>query len=114
MGLDTTHNAWHGPYSSFNRFREALMLAYNGTNLKDYSGYGGNLSIENIEHKGLYEFFNHSDCDGDISPENCKLVADGLTEILPKLTTEYDIMRCKEFIDGCLLAYINDEVLEFH
>lgn len=24
MGLDTTHNAWHGPYSSFNRWRHWL------------------------------------------------------------------------------------------
>jgi len=24
MGLDTTHNCWHGPYSSFNRWREEI------------------------------------------------------------------------------------------
>lgn len=24
MGLDTTHNAWHGSYSSFNSFRERI------------------------------------------------------------------------------------------
>jgi hypothetical protein len=24
MGLDTTHNAWHGPYSSFNQWRHWL------------------------------------------------------------------------------------------
>jgi hypothetical protein len=24
MGLDTTHNAWHGPYSMFNRYRHWL------------------------------------------------------------------------------------------
>lgn len=114
MGLDTTHNAWHGAYSSFNRFRHSLMLAYNGTNLSNYSGYGGNLAIENIEHKGLYEFFNHSDCDGEISANDCKLVADGLSEILPKLNDDYDIMRCKEFIAGCLLAYSKNEPLEFN
>lgn len=24
MGLDTSHNAWHGPYSSFNQWRSAI------------------------------------------------------------------------------------------
>ncbi len=24
MGLDTTHDCWHGPYSSFNRWRTQL------------------------------------------------------------------------------------------
>lgn len=28
MGLDTTHNAWHGPYSSFNNFRRQLAKHY--------------------------------------------------------------------------------------
>jgi hypothetical protein len=27
MGLDTTHDCWHGPYSAFGRFREALARA---------------------------------------------------------------------------------------
>ncbi len=114
MGLDTSHNAWHGPYSSFNTFRRSLMFAYNGTNLNDYNGYGGSLALENIEHKGLYEFFNHSDCDGDISPENCKLVADGLSEILPNLTDAYMIDRTNDFIAGCLDAHSKGEFLEFH
>lgn len=34
-------------------------------------------------HKGLTEFFGHSDCDGEISPEMCKIVADELEAILP-------------------------------
>ncbi len=28
MGLDTSHNAWHGPYSAFNNFRRQLAKHY--------------------------------------------------------------------------------------
>lgn len=27
MGLDTTHDCWHGPYSAFQRWREAVQVA---------------------------------------------------------------------------------------
>ncbi len=27
MGLDTTHDCWHGPYSAFNRWRQAVAKA---------------------------------------------------------------------------------------
>jgi hypothetical protein len=30
MGLDTTHNAFHGAYSSFMRFREGVITATGG------------------------------------------------------------------------------------
>jgi hypothetical protein len=114
MGLDTTHNAWHGPYSAFNRFRELLMIAYNGSNLRGYEGFGGNLSMDNIEDAGLKIFFNHSDCDGEITAADCHLVANGLRSLSEKINDEYNTMRLKEFIAGCELAHSLDETLEFH
>ncbi len=41
MGLDTTHNAWHGPYGSFNEMRHQILKAHNGADLWEYYGYKG-------------------------------------------------------------------------
>ena len=65
MGLDTSHNAWHGPYSSFNEFRDMLAKQI-GINLNDYYGYGGTLDLMSIEHD-IQPLLNHSDCDGELS-----------------------------------------------
>lgn len=69
MGLDTSHNCWHGPYSSFNRFRYSLGYQI-GINLNDYSGYGktGVKDLTKIEHE-LMPLFNHSDCNGILTVE---------------------------------------------
>ncbi|WP_223837437.1 hypothetical protein [Bacillus swezeyi] len=44
---------------------------------RNYEGYW-----KRRDNMGLTEFFGHSDCDGDISPEMCKIVADELEAIL--------------------------------
>lgn len=135
MGLDTTHDAFHGAYSAFNNFRRFLLKSIGGSfpphenkELLDghwYWGEGQGYSSET--HKGLLEFFAHSDCDGEISPEMCKIVADELEAILPKVEelskTEQaygHILRdggwvevTKRFIEGCRLAHERNEPLEF-
>jgi hypothetical protein len=114
MGLDTTHNAWHGPYSLFNRFRQNLMFAYNGTNLMDYAGYNGVIPMKNITDKGLYILFNHCDCDGEILPADCKLISDSLLELSLKITDDYVLEQAFQFSKGCLDAYNSNEILEFN
>ncbi|MGD1416469.1 hypothetical protein [Bacillus stercoris] len=133
MGLDTTHNAFHGAYSSFNNFRRFLLKSIGGSyppheNKELMDGYwyfGDGYSTET--HKGLAEFFGHSDCDGEISPEMCKIVADELEAILPqveelaKAEQSYGytlrdggwIAVTKQFIEGCRLAHERNEPLEF-
>lgn len=107
MGLDTSHDAFHGAYSAFNRFRQVICRATGGSfpphwlynddgSLKvDEHGlaiynkdlddkliyFGGDLDDES----GLYAFLMHSDCDGEISPEMCVKVADDLEKILPAI-----------------------------
>ncbi|MED3440267.1 hypothetical protein P4393_12450 [Bacillus subtilis] len=133
MGLDTTHDAFHGAYSAFNNFRRFLLKSIGGSyppheNKELMDGYwyfGDGYSAET--HKGLAEFFRHSDCDGEINPEMCKIVADELEAILPqveelsKSEPSYGhILRdggwvavTKQFIEGCRLAHERDEPLEF-
>lgn len=127
MGLDTSHNCWHGPYSSFNEFRHALAKCI-GIDLEEYIGYG-NLSatkdLASIEH-GIMPLLNHSDCDGDLTPDEAKMIADGLQDILDRIGEESSyviereygvwrfIERIEQFRDGCLLAWENKETIDFH
>ena len=108
MGLDCSHDAFHGAYSAFNRLRQEVARAIGGSfpphweysengslleengqvvynrELQGDSWYWGEGFAEHT-HPGLYEFLSHSDCDGEISPEKCVQVADYLEEILPKV-----------------------------
>jgi hypothetical protein len=132
MGLSISHNTWDGSSTSFNDFRRELVYAYNGTDLFDYAGYGyrkykdkfsnissPNIPLENIKDDGLYILINHADNEGDIRWVDCKLVADSLIKLLPKLNDEgYSSgfstkERAEQFIKGCLLAYERKEDLIF-
>lgn len=133
MGLDVSHGAFHGAYSSFNRLRKFLLKSIGGSfpphedpRFEDVYWYWGE-GYSNKTHPGLHEFFGHSDCDGEINPEMCKVVADELETILPKaeelakleeahghiLHNGGYVQVTKDFIDGCRLAYEKNEPLEF-
>jgi len=133
MGLDVTHNAFSGAYSAFNNLRKFILTSIGGSypphdnkELKDgywYFGKGYNTET----YQGLTEFFSHSDCDGEISPEMCKVVADELEEILPQVEELAKIRQSyghierdggwvevtKRFIEGCRSAHKRNEPLEF-
>ncbi len=77
MGLNTSHGAWDGPYSSFNTFRKWLASKIN-IDLDEYIGYMSQKAtkeLTSIDHK-LMPLFNHSDCDGEITPAECLQIAE--------------------------------------
>ena len=114
MGLDTTHGCWHGPYSSFNRFRERLAKEA-GYDLNEYDGYGGHKDLTTIDHP-LMPLFNHSDCDGILTVEESFSLVKGLNLIIQN-TIDHPLdnfkQQCIEFRDGCLLAIQHNEEVEF-
>lgn len=119
MGLDTTHNCWHGPYSSFNRFRYSLGKQI-GINLDEYIGYGeiGTKDIASINHD-LVPLFDHSDCDGELTVEESKQIVNGLNSVLENFNEEiiadYGFKEnIIQFRDGCLDAISKNEIIEFH
>ena len=113
MGLDTSHNAWHGPYSSFNSWREEIAKLFN-ISLRDMYGFGGNIYWETIEYKDIHILLNHSDCDGKISWREAKLIADDLTSILDKIEDDWVKRKALQFIEGCELAFSKQENIDFH
>jgi len=118
MGLDTTHNCWHGSYSSFNSFRRELCCQI-GINLYDLIGYGGNkMHEENIQHD-IMPLINHSDCDGILTVEESKKVLKGLYIISSNLDEKkldnpsYFKSKLYQFIGGLELAIDLNEPVEF-
>ena len=147
MGLDISHGAWHGAYSAFMRWREMIAeiiqipplelmegffekggyrdpisdFAKNCPNLAEVIYRSLPIKWECLRPDPLYVLLHHSDCDGEISPEDCAAIADRLEEILPKFPTgegggHIGNWRDKTstFIDGCRAAAKANEPLDFH
>ncbi|MDE2096534.1 MAG: hypothetical protein KGL39_04750 [Patescibacteria group bacterium] len=148
MGLDCSHDAWHGAYSAFMRWRTEIARLI-GIPLELMEGFfepsqsnqialaklaGPNavalmrlitkncpISWESLKPDPLHILLNHSDCDGEISPEDCSKIADRLQEILPLLPSSdagghIGSWRDKtlKFIAGCRAAAEANEPLDFH
>lgn len=147
MGLDTSHGAWHGAYSAFMRWRQkiAQVAGLPPLNLmegffekgnyldpfRDYAKQWPELAAtfydslpirwEALKSDPLHVLLHHSDCDGEITPEDCAKIADRLQELLPLLPAgdsgghigDYRD-KTQTFIDGCRAAAQANEPLDFH
>jgi hypothetical protein len=58
-----------GAYSGFGEFREKLAKII-GVNLDNMVGFGGQVIW--TKNEPFYELLNHSDCDGELTPIDCK------------------------------------------
>jgi hypothetical protein len=112
MGLDTSHDAWHGAYSAFMRWREMICKVagmpplqmmegfweagsyrdpsctlMNEHDKKHVSQFLADLPIkwEALKPSPLHVLLHHSDCDGEIAAEDCGPIADELEKLLPLL-----------------------------
>lgn len=116
MGLDTTHDCWHGAYSAFSRWREKLaeVAGYTFHDMTlDGKPYGPGQAVDidwgNIEKTIGRDLFGrwpsmpvrpdgtadplivllaHSDCEGEIQADFCAPLADRLEELIPLLGDE--------------------------
>lgn len=134
MGLDTTHDCWHGPYSMFMRWRQwlNLFIALDRVGADKAWEPIRNLgatreAIENAWIQGLYDdqsvplnvLMNHSDCDGEIAAEVCAPLADALEDLANRrMPTRaiYDEMRpaTDRFIAGLRRAAAEHLPVRFH
>lgn len=116
MGLDTTHDCWHGSYGSFNRFRTALAAAAGLPALGTMAGFTQKgqpgRSWAEFEHDALVVLLNHEDCDGEIACQDCERLADRLDELLPLLPSEWRRATC-EFSVGLRAAVAAGEDVKF-
>lgn len=125
MGLECSHGAFLGSYSSFFRFRCAICRAIDLN--EDSWAYSEDWSFppgySPESHPGLWELLNHPDHKGAISPELCGAIAEELTDfVLAKLEESMDgkdlfdggyAEVCRKFICGCQLAASRNEHMIF-
>ena len=113
MGLDCSHDAWHGAYSAFHKWRKKIAEVAGLPPLELMEGFyvgldqlglttptlfhgGFESSIRFIDDRlpiswdclkpnPLYELLAHSDCDGEIEASRCGDIADALEVLIPLL-----------------------------
>jgi hypothetical protein len=119
MGLDTSYDCFTGAYSSFNRFRARICETAGLGNIYDYLGYGGNKPYPVNQEEPLMILIDHSDCDGEISAEDCKPLQNALIELRKKTDPdnpddEEFRHRLTQFIDGLEDAIKHKDSVEFY
>ena len=133
MGLDTTYDCWHGAYSAFTRWRNKLAEVAGYKFYKE--GFidqplidWGHITQENLygrwketPNDPLMVLIAHSDCEGEIFPEQAEPLANRLEELLPLLPDDEAgghignwRTKTQQFIDGLRAAAKEDEPVEFH
>lgn len=80
MGLDTTHDCWHGAYSAFHRFRQNLAAAI-GIKLEEMEWFGGEKPFPSKQDEPLVILLKHYDDRGDIAVEDLLPLADRLDQV---------------------------------
>ena len=120
MGLDTTHDCWHGAYSAFHRWRTKLAEVSGYGRLDDYVGFDGSKPWPESGDV-LIQLLHHSDCDGEIAAEICAPLADRLEQLMSALAIagsggghigDY-AEKTQRFIDGLRLAAQHGDAVVF-
>jgi hypothetical protein len=112
MGIDFSYCDAHWPYSGFHRFRKRLALAL-GLNLDEMIGFGGKRSWDTVDDpiKGLLD---HSDCEGDLTPAQCRIIASRLREMVAAWADDdHDKKSGLELAKGMEASANADESLKF-
>lgn len=135
MGLDTSHNCWHGSYPAFMRWRSALAAAAGLPPLGLMEGFCDRKTFPELPSyisarlpiswdavhcpAPLAELLTHSDCGGTITAASCGPMADALEALLPKLHGDLGghvgnvWEKTMIFIDGLRRAAAKGETVRF-
>ena len=107
MGLDTTHNCFHGSYTRFYEWRNALCVAAGieyACGGRDRSAAELNGDWAKLPDDIIYVLIDHSDYDGHILAQHCAPLADRLEGLMPKLLRP-DQESAKRFVKGLRAAH---------
>ena len=127
IGLDTTHNCWHGSYSSFEHWRNTIAEAAGYKLVEDDWGwkcadidwekYQNNLlgNWKETPSDPLLVLIAHSDCDGFIYPDQALPLANRLEDVLKNLTSDkgWIVDATNQFIAGLRNAHKRNQKVGF-
>ncbi len=111
MGLDFSHCDVWWSYSGFGEFRRRLAKEI-GMDLNEMEGFDGDIPFSNFSDD-IIPLLNHSDCDGELTVEECKKVAPRLKELIYPWEDDRDKRKALGLIEGMELAIERNEPLEF-
>ena len=117
MGLNTTHGCYDGPYSSFNDLRRwiALQIFIDLDKMEGFDEDNKGSSWNAILHP-ITPLLDHSDCDGELTPDECRSIIEGAQMILHKIDPadwkEMEVLL-KTFSNGCNKAIEKGETVYF-
>lgn len=128
MGLNTTHEAWDGPYSQFNEFRRLLCLAAGlkvGSEFWEGKHYEPGSEANLLCYRGdpLVLLLGHSDCDGELKWQGCNAIEIRLVELrepfmeaVRKSEPEHEAFWARKLdrlIAGCRRAFNQKQDIRF-
>lgn len=116
MGLDTSHDCWHGSYSWFAEWRQAVANAANASYLppadlpnRVFYGWWDD-EPEDIINVLMW----HSDCEGYIFPQHAEKLARRLLDVAPAMPEGWMRDKTYAFAAGLLKAADAWQIVEFH
>ena len=119
MGIDFSHCDASWSYSNFHFAREKLARVI-GIDLNKMQGFGENhgpagaKEWPSADTNALIYLLNHSDCDGGLTPEQCRLVAPALRKAVEQLPPDdWDKKKFLDLAEGMDAAAEANESLEF-
>jgi hypothetical protein len=119
MGLDTSHDCWHGSYHAFGVFRRALAKAAGLPDLDSMEGFGSLSPIrwDSLPPDPIHVLLNHSDCEDDIAVEHLVPLAERLDSLALVLEQDPEGARwaksARQFAAGCRDAADEGVPVEF-
>lgn len=119
MGLDFSHTDAHWSYGGFNRFR-TVLARHEGIDLDRMEGFRRRGDERprlawDATTTPLRPLLDHSDCDGELTPEECSQVAPRLREVVSALWQpgDHDHDAGLALADGMEAAATAGELFEF-
>jgi hypothetical protein len=96
----------HWSYSGFNIFRLELakLIGMDLMKMKGFSRNSESIQWDAVPYDPIFPLLNHSDCDGELTPEECSEVYPRLRELLSAYPYEYDKwegMKLADMMEHC-------------
>jgi hypothetical protein len=99
MGLDFDGSSAGWSYIGFHRFRARVAREIEVV-LDKMDGFGGSESWDPVKGDPIIYLLDHSDCDGELTPEQCRVVAPRLRELIQYWPEDYDKVNAIALAEG--------------
>ena len=102
----------HWSYHGFHYFRKKLAKEI-GIELDNMEGFGGGIPWDKI-NDSIKKLINHSDCDGYLSPDDCRIIYPRLLELVKNWNNDdYDKIKAIKLAEAMKDCSDNDFFLDF-